>query len=80
MYPLPTGVKAWIDDVVVDEAARGQGVGEALNRAALDEARRRGAKEVDLTSRPQREAANRLYVRLGLRPAQHQRLLEFDAC
>ena len=65
MYPLPTGLKAWIDDVVVDEAARGRGVGEALNRAALDEARRRGAKEVDLTSRPDREAANRLYHASG---------------
>jgi ribosomal protein S18 acetylase RimI-like enzyme len=65
MYPLPTCVKAWIDDVVVDKAARGHGVGEALNRAALEEARRRGAKEVDLTSRPQREAANRLYARMG---------------
>jgi ribosomal protein S18 acetylase RimI-like enzyme len=65
MYPLPTCVKAWIDDVVVDESARGRGVGESLNRAALEEARRRGAKEVDLTSRPQRDAANRLYVRLG---------------
>ena len=65
MYPLPTGLKAWIDDVVVDTAARGHGVGEALSRAALDEARRRGAKEVDLTSRPKREAANRLYQRMG---------------
>jgi ribosomal protein S18 acetylase RimI-like enzyme len=65
MYSLPTGLKAWIDDVVVDAAARGRGIGEALNRAALDEARRRGAKEVDLTSRPKREAANRLYQRLG---------------
>jgi ribosomal protein S18 acetylase RimI-like enzyme len=65
MYPLPTGLKAWIDDVVVDSATRGRGVGEALSRAALDEARRRGAKEVDLTSRPKREAANRLYQRLG---------------
>jgi ribosomal protein S18 acetylase RimI-like enzyme len=65
MYPLPTGLKVWIDDVVVDTAARGHGVGEALSRAALDEARRRGAKEVDLTSRPKREAANRLYQRMG---------------
>ena len=65
MDPLPTCVKAWIDDVVVDETARGRGVGESLNRAALEEARRRGAKEVDLTSRPQRDAANRLYVRMG---------------
>ena len=68
MYPLPTGCKAWIDDVVVDGDARGRGVGEALSRAALDEARRRGAKEVDLTSRPTREAANRLYQRLGFVP------------
>lgn len=65
LYRIPTGLKAWIEDVVVDEAARGHGVGEALNRAALDEARRRGAKAVSLTSRPSRQAANRLYQRLG---------------
>jgi ribosomal protein S18 acetylase RimI-like enzyme len=65
LYRIPTGLKAWIEDVVVDEAARGRGVGEALNVAALDEARRRGAKDVSLTSRPSREAANRLYRRLG---------------
>lgn len=64
-YRIPTGLKAWIEDVVVDEAARGRGVGELLNRAALDEARARGAKDVSLTSRPQREAANRLYRRIG---------------
>ncbi len=67
-YRIPTGLKAWIEDVVVDEAARGAGVGALLNRAALDEARRRGAKDVSLTSRPSREAANRLYVRLGFVP------------
>jgi len=65
MYRIPTGLKAWIEDVVVDDSARGHGVGEALNRAALDEARRRGAKSVSLSSRPSREAANRLYQRLG---------------
>lgn len=65
LYRIPTGVKAWIEDVVVDDAARGKGVGEALNRAAIDEARRRGAKNVSLTSRSSREAANRLYQRLG---------------
>ena len=65
MYRIPTGLKAWIEDVVVDEAARGSGVGEALNFAAIDEARRRGAKAVSLTSRPSREAANRLYQRIG---------------
>lgn len=64
-YRIPTGLKAWIEDVVVDSAARGQGVGEALNQAAIAEARTRGAKNVSLTSRPSREAANRLYQRLG---------------
>lgn len=64
-FRIPTGVRAWIEDVVVDEAARGHGVGELLNRAALDRARELGAKTVDLTSRPSREAANRLYQRIG---------------
>ncbi|MFM7262603.1 MAG: GNAT family N-acetyltransferase [Acidimicrobiales bacterium] len=64
-FPIPTGVRAWIEDVVVDGGARGLGVGEALNRAAIDEARGRGAITVELTSRPSREAANRLYRRLG---------------
>ncbi len=65
LYRIPTGLKAWIEDVVVDESARGNGIGELLNRAALDEARARGAKAVSLTSRPSREAANRLYQRIG---------------
>lgn len=65
VFPIPTGTRAWIEDVVVDEAARGHGVGEALNRAALEHARSQGAITVDLTSRPSREAANRLYQRLG---------------
>ena len=65
VFRIPTGIRAWIEDVVVDENARGHGVGEALNRAALAEAKRRGAKTVDLTSRPSREAANRLYLRIG---------------
>ena len=64
-YRIPTGVKAWIEDVVVDDSARGQGVGESLNLAAIAEARRRGSKDVSLTSRPSREAANRLYRRIG---------------
>ena len=65
MFRIPTGIRAWIEDVVVDESARGHGAGEALNRAALDHARANGAVTVDLTSRPSREAANRLYRRLG---------------
>ena len=64
-FRIPTGVRAWIEDVVVDDSARGHGVGEALNQFALDLARRKGAKTVDLTSRPSREAANRLYQRIG---------------
>ena len=65
IFRIPTGMRAWIEDVVVDESARGQGVGEALNSFALDIARREGCRTVDLTSRPSREAANRLYQRLG---------------
>lgn len=65
MFPLPTGVRAWVEDVVTDGAARGQGVASALTNAAIDIARAAGARTVDLTSRPSREAANRLYVRLG---------------
>ena len=64
-FRIPTGIRAWIEDVVVDESARGHGVGEALNQAAIEEARRKGAVTVDLTSRPSREAANRLYQRIG---------------
>ena len=65
LFRIPTGLRAWIEDVVVDASARGAGVGEALNRFALDQARSAGATTVDLTSRPSREAANRLYRRLG---------------
>ena len=65
MFRIPTGLRAWIEDVVVDGEARGNGVGEALNLFAIEEARKRGAVTVDLTSRPSREAANRLYQRLG---------------
>jgi len=65
VFRIPTGLRAWIEDVVVDGSARGRGVGEALNRAAIDRARAAGATTVDLTSRPAREAANRLYRRLG---------------
>lgn len=65
---IPTGSRGWVEDVVVDEAVRGQGAGQALVEAALDKAREIGLKTVDLTSRPSREAANRLYVRCGFEP------------
>lgn len=64
-FEIPTGWRAWVEDVVVDEAARGKGVGASLVAAAIDLAKKRGAKTVDLTSRPSREAANRLYQRSG---------------
>lgn len=64
-FEIPTAVRAWIEDVVVDETARGQGVAAALVEAALARAESQGARTVDLTSRPDREAANRLYVRMG---------------
>ena len=64
-FPIPTGLRAWIEDVVVDSSARGQGVGAALTREAVRLAGADGARTVDLTSRPSREAANRLYERLG---------------
>jgi ribosomal protein S18 acetylase RimI-like enzyme len=65
VFRIPTGVRAWIEDVVVDGEARGKGVGAVLNREALGLAAGLGARTVDLTSRPSREAANRLYQRLG---------------
>jgi ribosomal protein S18 acetylase RimI-like enzyme len=67
LFRIPTGVRAWIEDVVVDEGARGRGVGEALTREAVRIAEDAGARTVDLTSRPSRGAANRLYMRLGFR-------------
>jgi len=65
MFPIPTGVRAWIEDVVVDESVRGRRVGEALTLAAVQLAQDAGARTIDLTSRPSRAAAGRLYERLG---------------
>ena len=65
LFRIPTGLRAWIEDVVVDESARGKGVGHRMNEAAIEYARKAGAKTIDLTSRPSREVANRLYQRLG---------------
>jgi ribosomal protein S18 acetylase RimI-like enzyme len=65
VFRIPTGVRARIEDVAVDETMRGRGVGEALSREAVRLAGEKGARTVELTSRPSREAANRLYQRLG---------------
>jgi len=65
VFPIPTGVRAWIEDVVVDEAVGGKGIGKALTKAAIEHAAEHDARTVDLTSRPSREAANGMYQRLG---------------
>jgi ribosomal protein S18 acetylase RimI-like enzyme len=65
VFRIPTGVRAWIEGVVVDETVRGRGVGEGLSQEAVRRAVELGARTVELTSRPSREAANRLYQRLG---------------
>lgn len=65
IYPVPTGIRSIVEDVVVDERMRRRGVGEALMRRAIELAREAGANGVSLTSNPQREAANRLYQALG---------------
>jgi ribosomal protein S18 acetylase RimI-like enzyme len=65
IYRVPTGVRSIIEDVIVDENARRQGIGEALVRYAIDLAREAGADGVSLTSNPQREAANELYKSMG---------------
>lgn len=69
-YDVPSGRKAWVEDVVVDAAERGTGVGAGLVDAALDHAARLGASRVMLTSSPAREAAHRLYGRKGFTRAE----------
>src|SRR4029450_6661723 len=67
-FRIPTGLRAWIEDVVVDEAARGIGIGRTLTQAMLDRAQRLGCVTVDLPSRPSREAPNRLSAKMGFVP------------
>ena len=65
LFPIPTGTKAWVEDVVVDSSARGKGIGKALMNHALKKVREKRGKSIDLTSRPSRETANNLYQSLG---------------
>ncbi|MEC8792048.1 MAG: GNAT family N-acetyltransferase [Verrucomicrobiota bacterium] len=65
LFPIPTGTKAWVEDVVVDSSARGKGIGKALMNHALKKVREKRGKSIDLTSRPSRETANKLYQTLG---------------
>jgi ribosomal protein S18 acetylase RimI-like enzyme len=68
IFQIPTGVRAWVEDVVVHGKARGKGVGKMLTLTALSEAKQFGALTVDLTSRPSREVANKLYMSVGFEP------------
>jgi ribosomal protein S18 acetylase RimI-like enzyme len=68
VFPIPTGRRAWIEDVIVDEASSGQGIGRQLTEAMIDRAKELGCTTVDLTSRPSREAANHLYRKVGFEP------------
>jgi ribosomal protein S18 acetylase RimI-like enzyme len=68
VFPIPTARRAWVEDVIVDEAVNGQGIGRALTEAMLERARALGCATVDLTSRPSREAANHLYRKVGFQP------------
>lgn len=65
VFRIPTGVRAWIEDVIVDSAAGHQGIGKALVREAVDRAQKLGARSVDLTTRPSRVAAGNLYEKVG---------------
>lgn len=69
-YDVPSGRKAWIEDLVVEERARRQGVGEALVKAALTHAEAVGAKQVMLTSNPARSEAHALYRKVGFDKAE----------
>ncbi len=65
VYKIPTGNKAWIEDVIVDETARGKGYGRKLMLHAIEFAKSRGISKINLTSNPTRIAANRMYQQLG---------------
>jgi len=67
VYRVPTGVRSIIEDVIVDESARGMGIGESLMNYAIDLARDKGAQNISLTSNPIREAANKLYLSVGFK-------------
>ena len=65
VFVIPTGTRAWIEDVVVSEDSRGRGVGRLISERAVDLAIQLGAKTIDLTSRPSRVIANNLYKKIG---------------
>jgi ribosomal protein S18 acetylase RimI-like enzyme len=69
-FQTPTGKHGWIEDVIVDKDVRRQGLGQKLTQACLDKAKQIGLTEVNLTSRPSREAANALYQSMGFQKRQ----------
>ena len=66
-FRVPSKFQSHIEDLVVDESARGQGIGEALTREALRLAKEFGANGIMLTSNPKRVAANKLYQKMGFK-------------
>ena len=65
VFRIPTAVRAWVEDVVVDQAAGRKGTGTALVQEAVERAKAAGARTVDLTTRPARVAAGNLYEKVG---------------
>jgi ribosomal protein S18 acetylase RimI-like enzyme len=65
VYTVPTGIRSIIEDVIVDESARGKKIGEQLIVKAIEIAKQKGANNISLTSNPHRLAANQLYLKLG---------------
>ena len=66
-YRIPTGLKFWIEDVVVDGDFRGKGVGQKLTEKAIEYAEKKGGSSINLTSNPKRKAAHQLYVKMGFK-------------
>lgn len=64
-YNIPSGMKTWIEDVVVDAELRGKGIGKLLTMHAIEFAKSTGAASIELTSRPSRVSANKLYQEIG---------------
>ena len=65
IYQCPTGRKAWIEDVVVDQNYRGKGYGKVMIEKVMELCRNKGNVTLMLTSRPSRIVANQLYQSLG---------------
>ena len=69
-YVSPTGVKYWVEDVVVDQMYRGRALGRRLIDFAIDYVKRQGRATLMLTSKPARVAANKLYQSAGFQAKQ----------